>query len=182
MIVIDIDNFKRLNDTRGHPAGDCALQAMVSSLRGTVRAHDLVARTGGEEFAILLPDTNELGALVIADRLRQTVAALAVPFADGAIRLTICAGVAQLDTDSGWEAMMRVADAAMYQAKKHGGNRISSRIALPAINDDVRWNVAVDTRRYVQTVERDVGTIRIPDVVLDVGKSFGRQEYVRDLE
>jgi diguanylate cyclase (GGDEF)-like protein len=135
MIVVDIDNFKDLNDTRGHAAGDCALQALVCHLHCILRQQDSLARMGGEEFAILLPDTSGTAALSIAERVRQAVADLDVPFETGPIRMTVCAGVAQMDPACGWEEMMREADSAMYQAKKCGRNRIC---AFP----EPAWNLA----------------------------------------
>ncbi len=152
MIVIDIDNFKKLNDTRGHAAGDRALQALVCRVRSLLRKQDSLARTGGEEFGVLLPDTSELPALMIADRVRQAVEDLEVPFEGGPIRITVCAGVAQLDTACGWENMLRRADAAMYAAKKHGRNLISSRLALPEISRGFRRTNGKSDCRYVQTI------------------------------
>jgi diguanylate cyclase (GGDEF)-like protein len=133
MIVIDIDNFQHLNDTRGHAAGDCALQALVRRLICALRQQDSLARMGGEEFAILLPDTQGSAALAIAERVRRMVEELEVPFEAGPLRMTICAGVAQLNTARGWEEMMRRADAAMYTAKQRGRNLIC---ALPESGED----------------------------------------------
>jgi diguanylate cyclase (GGDEF)-like protein len=133
MIVLDIDNFKHLNDTRGHAAGDCFLRALVRHLNCMLRQQDLLARTGGEEFAILLPETLGEAALSIAERVRQTVADLQVRFETGSIRMTICAGVAELIPECGWEEMMRRADAAMYAAKRRGRNLVS---ALP---EPIAW-------------------------------------------
>jgi len=127
MIVVDIDNFKHLNDTRGHAAGDRALQALVRRLTCMLRLQDSLARMGGEEFAILLPDTSDSATLTIAERVRQAVADLEVPFDADPIRMTVCAGVAQLDPARGWEEMMRRADAAMYAAKRRGRNMVSAQ-------------------------------------------------------
>jgi diguanylate cyclase (GGDEF)-like protein len=127
MIVVDIDNFKHLNDTRGHAAGDCALQALVRSLNCMLRQQDSLARMGGEEFTILLPDTTGEAALTIAERVRRMVEELEMPFETGPVRMTVCAGVAQLDPALGWEEMMRRADAAMYEAKHRGRNLVSAR-------------------------------------------------------
>jgi diguanylate cyclase (GGDEF)-like protein len=127
MIMIDIDNFKRLNDTRGHAAGDRALQAMTAEIKSMLRASDLFARTGGEEFAILLPDTAAPACLVTAERLRRAIEDLEIPFESGPIRMTISAGVTQLGKSlNGWEAMMRRADEAMYAAKQQGRNQVSA--------------------------------------------------------
>jgi diguanylate cyclase (GGDEF)-like protein len=127
MIMIDVDNFKLLNDTRGHAAGDCMLQAMVNTIKDMLRASDLFARTGGEEFAILLPDTSTEAGLLTAERIRRSVEELEVPFDSGPLRITISAGVTQLGSPmDGWESMMRRADAAMYSAKLHGRNQVST--------------------------------------------------------
>ncbi|MGB0080443.1 MAG: GGDEF domain-containing protein [Terracidiphilus sp.] len=127
MIMVDIDNFKHLNDTRGHAAGDCALQLLVRRLHCLLRQQDSLARMGGEEFAILLPDTTGEAALATAERVRHMVEELEVPFETGPVRMTVCAGVAQLDLARGWEEMMRRADAAMYEAKRRGRNLVSAR-------------------------------------------------------
>jgi diguanylate cyclase (GGDEF)-like protein len=128
MIMIDIDNFKHLNDTRGHAAGDHALKALVHEVRGMLRTQDLLARTGGEEFAVLLPDTPASSGVLAAERVRRAIELLEVPFATGPIKFTISAGVAQLDPARGFEGMMRLADEAMYEAKEHGRNLVSTRL------------------------------------------------------
>jgi diguanylate cyclase (GGDEF)-like protein len=132
MIVADVDHFKNLNDTYGHAAGDCALQALVRQAKTMMRGNDLLARTGGEEFTILLPDTAASSGVVTAERLRQAIEALEVPFENRPIRFTISAGVAQFDPSQGdWENMMRRADSAMYDAKEHGRNAVSPRATSP---------------------------------------------------
>jgi diguanylate cyclase (GGDEF)-like protein len=132
MIVLDVDHFKHLNDTRGHAAGDCALQALVGQVKTMLRANDLIARTGGEEFTILLPETPASAGIVAAERVRKAIEALAVPFENEPIRFTVSAGVAQFDPSSGgWESMMRRADTAMYEAKGLGRNSVR-----PAAEDD----------------------------------------------
>jgi diguanylate cyclase (GGDEF)-like protein len=150
MIVFDIDNFKHLNDTRGHAAGDRALQALVCRVRAVLRQQDMLARTGGEEFAVLLPDTNEIAALAIAERVRRAAEELEVAFDSGPIKLTVCAGVAQLDPVKGWEEMMRLADSAMYEAKKHGRNLVSAQVALATIEEQLKSGYDLKTLRYIQ--------------------------------
>jgi len=125
MIVLDIDDFKHINDTRGHAAGDAVLRALVQQIKPMMRVNDVLARTGGEEFTILLPNTSASAGLVAAERVRQAVEALEVPYEEEPIRFTISAGVAQLDpAQGGWEGMMRRADAAMYEAKENGRNTV----------------------------------------------------------
>lgn len=126
-ITMDVDHFKHLNDTRGHAAGDRALQALVCQVKTLLRHPDLLARIGGDEFAILLPDTPAPGGAVLAERLRQSIEALEVPFETGPVRFTVSAGVAEFDpTQGGWEGMMRRADTAMYETKNHGRNAVAA--------------------------------------------------------
>ena len=129
MIMIDVDHFKWLNDTRGHAAGDCALQAFARQAKAMLRRQDLLARTGGDEFTVLLPDTHASIGIAVAERVRQSIEALEVPFEEGRIKFTVSAGVAQLDPlRGGWEEMMRRADAAMYAAKEGGRNAATSQL------------------------------------------------------
>lgn len=124
MVMIDIDQFKRLNDSRGHAAGDRALQALVNLVKAHLRSQDVLARTGGEEFAVLLPDTPVAGALLVAERVRRDVEQLEIAFDSGPIRFTISAGLAPFHPAHGFETMMRHADAAMYAAKENGRNQV----------------------------------------------------------
>lgn len=134
MVVLDVDHFKELNDARGHAAGDCALRALVCQVKTMLREQDLIARTGGEEFTILLPDTPASAGLVVAERVRQAVEALEVPFEDQPIRFTVSAGVAQFDpAQGGWESMMRRADSAMYEAKEKGRNSVHPAVQEQSI-------------------------------------------------
>lgn len=140
MIVLDVDHFKHLNDTRGHAAGDCALQALVHQVKIMLRKNDLIARTGGEEFTILLPDTSADAGIVAAERVRQAIEGLEVPFENEPIRFTISAGVAQFDpSQGGWENMMRRADSAMYEAKELGRNSVWPAIER-VVSDDPKGN------------------------------------------
>jgi diguanylate cyclase (GGDEF)-like protein len=131
MVVLDIDHFKHLNDTRGHAAGDRALQALVQQVQSMLRGNDLLARTGGEEFTVLLPDTPAPAGVIAAERIRHAIEELEVPFEGVPLRFTVSAGVAQLDpSQGGWESMMRRADSAMYEAKEHGRNSVRPADAL----------------------------------------------------
>ncbi len=124
--MIDIDHFKAVNDTHGHLAGDSVLRAVSDLLRDQLREYDVVGRFGGEEFVILLPQTDEADSVSIAERLRAHVAALSIPVRDGAafVRLTISIGVAALDSIGGEVTdLLTAADAALYFAKEAGRNR-----------------------------------------------------------
>jgi diguanylate cyclase (GGDEF)-like protein len=137
--LIDIDHFKAVNDTHGHLAGDSVLRAVSDVLRDQLREYDVVGRFGGEEFVVLLPQTDEADALSIAERLRAHVAALSIPVQDGAayVRLTISIGVAALDAVGGEVTdLLTAADAALYFAKEAGRNRThvaTSNISLAQI-------------------------------------------------
>ena len=126
LILFDADHFKQVNDTHGHPAGDAVLKHFASLLSQTFRQVDVVARIGGEEFAVLLPSTGERGALVVAERLRAATESASV-FVDGAcIRYTVSAGIAVMDDSlGGLDELLKRADLALYAAKAGGRNRIS---------------------------------------------------------
>ena len=126
MIMLDIDHFKQLNDKYGHAAGDRALQELVAQVKGTLRAQDLLARTGGDEFTILMPDTPARTGMTAADRLRRLIEQLEVPLMGEPVHIKVSAGVAQFESANGWEDMMRRADGAMYKAKAHGRNTVEA--------------------------------------------------------
>jgi diguanylate cyclase (GGDEF)-like protein len=130
-IVIDLDHFKALNDRHGHQAGDEVLEGVGTALRTTVRASDFAGRWGGEEFVVLLPDTDHEGALQAAETLRARLDGLAIP---GVIaHLTASLGVATLpDHAADGPALIRAADRALYVAKADGRNRVRAAAAEPA--------------------------------------------------
>ncbi len=122
VLLVDADHFKKINDTHGHPAGDAVLQALARLLNDAVRSVDFVARYGGEEFAVLLPHTADGDtALVVAEKIRSAIAHAPFP-GPGQVTVSIGASVWQ-PSDSGAEAVVQRADAALYQAKAAGRNR-----------------------------------------------------------
>ena len=127
--LVDIDHFKRVNDTYGHLVGDRVLRVVSDALRSQLRGYDLAGRFGGEEFIILLPQAREGDARNVAERLRQYIAGLEIPVDDGPecmtfVRLTISVGVAALDGVSReLTDLMAAADAALYYAKETGRNK-----------------------------------------------------------
>ena len=124
--MLDIDYFKNVNDTYGHHAGDLALQSLVDVSHNVLRDMDIMGRVGGEEFAVLLPETDTEQALLVAERLRQKVAAADVLLEQGkSVRYTVSIGVATLgDNESGVETLLGRADKALYQAKKTGRDKV----------------------------------------------------------
>jgi diguanylate cyclase (GGDEF)-like protein/PAS domain S-box-containing protein len=126
LILVDADHFKGINDRHGHPGGDAVLRQLGLVLTATFRQVDVVARIGGEEFAVLLPSSTLAGAAAVAERLRQVVQAQAVPFEGGHIACTVSAGVAASDgADVDLDTLMKRADQALYAAKTGGRNRIA---------------------------------------------------------
>jgi diguanylate cyclase (GGDEF)-like protein len=125
LIMVDIDHFKKINDTHGHLTGDAALKQLCARLRPRIRATDLLARYGGEEFAVVLPATPKDGALLFAEALRVLVES--EPFHDGdiAIPCTISLGIAEVDVaePGAPDALIKRADANLYEAKRSGRNR-----------------------------------------------------------
>ncbi|MBX6371952.1 MAG: sensor domain-containing diguanylate cyclase [Acidothermus sp.] len=121
LIMVDIDHFKRINDTYGHQVGDRTLQRVAQVLRSSCRSSDLVARYGGEEFVVVLPDTDCEGAAVVAETLRQRIQAL-----EEEPRVTASLGVATFPLHGGTpDQVLAVADAALYQSKESGRNRVT---------------------------------------------------------
>jgi diguanylate cyclase (GGDEF)-like protein len=125
VIVADIDHFKQINDTLGHAAGDLVLRALAHTFRGAMREGvDWVARFGGEEFVIVLPDTGAQAAKAIAERLRVTVEAAPLGYEGQAIRVTASFGVARCDESDDAPHLLARADTMLYQAKAAGRNRV----------------------------------------------------------
>ncbi|MBP7865720.1 MAG: diguanylate cyclase [Acidobacteria bacterium] len=126
LLMSDIDHFKRVNDTWGHVAGDVVLKAVASRFRNSLRANDVIGRYGGEEFAILLPETDTAAAAQVADSIRLVVAAAAVETEADSIPVTVSLGVAGRagEAEESLESVLRRADQALYHAKAGGRNRV----------------------------------------------------------
>lgn len=127
MIMLDIDHFKKINDGYGHQAGDECIKALANIVASSVRETDCAGRYGGEEFAILLPDTNTDEAVVLAERIRQRVESLTVKYNDIDIQFTVSIGVAEInETFRTYESWIECTDASLYQSKSDGRNRITT--------------------------------------------------------
>ena len=124
VVVIDLDHFKRINDSYGHPVGDEVLRETAKRIRGCLRSYDALARDGGEEFLLILPNTGERDALMAAERIRQVIGAAPMSTAAGRVPVTASFGVAVasgIDVDG--DALVKAADEGLYRAKKAGRNR-----------------------------------------------------------
>ena len=121
LIMLDLDHFKRINDTYGHPAGDAVLAGAAVAFRSALRASDALVRWGGEEFLVLAPATALDGAVRLADRIRTTLAARAFPAAEA---MTLSAGVAEYMAGETLDAWVARADTALYRAKAEGRDRV----------------------------------------------------------
>lgn len=127
VMMLDIDHFKRVNDGHGHRVGDAVLQVLADTLRSTLRATDLAGRYGGEEFLVVLPQTDLAGAGALAERVREAIEATEIEVGgDGALSVTVSVGIAEFGAGGeGVDALVERADAALYAAKDAGRNRVA---------------------------------------------------------
>lgn len=124
LVLCDIDFFKRINDSRGHAAGDYVLQMVAELLRKELREYDVIARWGGEEFLILLSDADIVVAAGVAERVRAQVESTLFTFEEVLIPVSMTLGVSQVRTDENWRVALNHADAALYRGKAEGRNRV----------------------------------------------------------
>ena len=124
VVLIDLDRFKAINDTYGHIAGDHVLRAVSATLKESLRTADVAGRYGGEEFVLILTDTDVKGAMILAERVRETVSELIVPLANEEIHLTASFGVAQGQDGDSPDSLLQRADKALSEAKGKGRNRV----------------------------------------------------------
>ena len=124
-VMLDIDHFKQINDRYGHQVGDEVIATVAQRLAATARTTDVLGRYGGEEFAIVLPDTGEEGSMVLAERLRASIGEHPIETEAGALRVTVSVGVAQLAADDmAVTDLLGRADRGLYEAKRSGRNRV----------------------------------------------------------
>jgi diguanylate cyclase (GGDEF)-like protein len=127
LLMLDLDHFKKLNDTYGHPAGDAVLRHAAGVLRKQLRQGDVAARFGGEEFAVILPDTDEPGALHLADRVREAVQQARLVHSGARLAVTVSVGAAVWPHHAQEpDTLLDAADRALYAAKEAGRNRVRS--------------------------------------------------------
>ena len=125
LILFDIDHFKSINDTYGHPTGDAVLRAVAIVAGGCLRGGDFLSRVGGEEFALLVPEPLA-GAVGRAETVRRAIERHALPIGENSIRVTVSLGVAELASGESQSAFYQRTDELLYESKKSGRNRVSS--------------------------------------------------------
>jgi diguanylate cyclase (GGDEF)-like protein len=131
LLLCDIDHFKSVNDSYGHPVGDLVLKGVARILAKEARTTDVVARYGGEEFALVMPETDAPGALVIAERIRERIGALVTETGQGPLQVTMSLGLATYPEDAEQQAaLVERADGCLYHAKRHGRNQTVAAAAL----------------------------------------------------
>lgn len=120
LLFLDLDDFKAVNDSLGHPAGDVVLKTVAEYLTRSVRQADILCRYGGEEFVVLLPQTSADQAALLAERLRAGIAGLKIPLPEGELAVTVSIGVAGLSAEGDGHELVKAADRALYRAKEEG--------------------------------------------------------------
>jgi diguanylate cyclase (GGDEF)-like protein/PAS domain S-box-containing protein len=124
VLMLDLDHFKNVNDSYGHPAGDAVLKRFVQTVMEVLRESDVIGRVGGEEFAVLLPNTTREGACALANRILAAVRANPVAFEDHSIAYTVSIGASDFTTQKSFGELLAASDAALYRAKKAGRDRL----------------------------------------------------------
>lgn len=137
-LLIDLDNFKRVNDSCGHDVGDELLRSFAELAQKLIRPHDIFARYGGEEFIVMMPETSEAAAACVAERFRAAAEGIVVPSADKSFGITISIGVSEVHgDDESLESAIQRADRSLYRAKRSGRNRVECASAQLSIEDPV---------------------------------------------
>ncbi|HJQ40991.1 MAG TPA: sensor domain-containing diguanylate cyclase [Thermoanaerobaculia bacterium] len=127
LLLFDIDDFKQINDSLGHVIGDVVLSELCGAVRESLRPTDAVVRFGGDEFALILPHTDMVGATAVAERVLQRVRALAIPTdEEAAVQCSISIGLAEYQREEAASDLVRRADERLYEAKRQGKNRYTA--------------------------------------------------------
>jgi two-component system cell cycle response regulator len=124
LMIVDLDHFKQINDTHGHDVGDEVLRAVAACLKDMTRYHDVVARLGGEEFAVVAPNLDTENLVRFAERIRKAVAGMTIVSGNVRLKITASVGLALWDCKESAETLFRRADQQLYEAKRTGRNRV----------------------------------------------------------
>ena len=154
VVTMDLDGLKGVNDECGHGCGDVVLQSVAGVLQETVRGHDSVARMGGDEFCVLLPNTDLAEAVAVAERLREEVDGLVIRYQGETVRIRASLGVASSEQCGlAWQRLMDHSDAALYQAKRDGRNQVVVAGVAELATGEVGAVVVVEDRRRAENTE-----------------------------
>jgi diguanylate cyclase (GGDEF)-like protein len=132
VIMLDLDHFKRINDKYGHLAGDTVLRTLAGRITDCTRGSDMVFRYGGEEFTVVLSNTEIDGAALLAERIRKAIASIPIVIDDFEIPVTVSIGVSTLETGDTSATLINRADVALYDAKTAGRNRVMIQTGAPS--------------------------------------------------
>ncbi len=136
LVLVDLDDFKKINDKYGHDIGDFCLKHVVNIIKSNIREGDWLARWGGDEIMLLLPDADELYASNVLERITMSLEENSIPTADGPIRLTISVGVSEYKSEYDFERYYRKVDTALLEAKRRGKGQIVYASKMPLMVDD----------------------------------------------
>jgi diguanylate cyclase (GGDEF)-like protein len=177
LLLLDLDNFKDINDLRGHPAGDRVMCSLSNLLRERLGDGHVLGRLGGDEFAVVLAGADEREALEVADRLRTAVAAVPLAGGAGATRITVSAGVAKFDSGESWQAVLANADLALYASKAAGRNRVTVYEQGHYMDTALRVTVLDRVRAALQNGHFALHAM--PMVKLATGRTVGHELLLR---
>jgi diguanylate cyclase (GGDEF)-like protein len=177
LLLLDLDNFKDINDLRGHPAGDRVMCSLSNLLKERLGDGHMLGRLGGDEFAVVLAGADETEALEVADRLRTAVAAVPLAGGAGATRITVSAGVAKFDSGESWQAVLANADLALYASKAAGRNRVT--VYDQGHYMDTALRVTVLDRVRAALTNGHFALHAMPMVKLATGRTVGHELLLR---
>ncbi len=177
LLLLDLDNFKDINDLRGHPAGDRIMCSLSNLLKERLGDGHVLGRLGGDEFAVVLAGADETEALEVADRLRTAVAAVPLAGGAGATRITVSAGVAKFDSGESWQAVLANADLALYASKAAGRNRVT--VYDQGHYVDTALRVTVLDRVRAALTNGSFALHAMPMVKLATGRTVGHELLLR---
>jgi diguanylate cyclase (GGDEF)-like protein len=167
LLMIDVDGLKPVNDAFGHHYGDQLLTGVTNVIRATVRATDTPARYGGDEFVVLLPETDAAGAYVVAEKLRHDIAAFSIQVSDRTVRTSVSLGLVSYPEDGTTaDSLMAAADAALYEAKRSGRDRI---VGYTTRMERVATRMGAADRRAPAPMPRDAGPTAAPAMTAPAG-------------
>lgn len=164
LLLLDVDHFKKFNDTHGHQAGDAVLKGVAATLKQTMREMDIVSRYGGEEFAAILPVTNLQEACRAAERARAAVEAAMYQFEDQQLRVTISVGAAQILTTDTTGLLIKRADEALYASKGAGRNCVQYHDGQQCLPGNVPAETAAETAAETEWKKTGSGVMSTPKV------------------